>query len=106
MLINKKFKCFHGLLEFGRKFNGKKALNKLEFISGRYHVLREICQKFGRISSVKRTSLYLQSRAGPAEKHASRVHNTKLWLGPKLQHSPNQKHSNNSLIISTKNIKY
>ena len=106
MLINKILNAFMDSRNLGREFNGKKALNKLEFISGRYHVLREICQKFSRISSVKWTSLYLQSRAGPAEKYASRVHNTKLWLGPKLQHSPNQKHSNNSLITSTKNMKY
>ena len=82
MLINKILNAFMDSRNLGREFNGKKALNKLEFISGRYHVLREICQNFDRISSVKRTSLYLQSRAGPAEKHASRVHNTKLWLGP------------------------
>ena len=65
-----------------REIYERRALNKLEFITGRYHILREFYRKFGRISSVKRTSLYLKSRAGPAEKHASRVHNTKLWLGP------------------------
>ena len=106
MLIIKNLNAFMDSRNLGRKFNGKKALNKLEFISGRYHVLREFYQKFDRIFSIKRTSLYLESRAGPAEKHASRVHNTKLWLGPKLQHSPNQRHSNISLITSTKNMKY
>ena len=90
----------------GREIYERRALNKLEFITGRYHILREFYQKFGKISSVKRTSLYLESRVGPVEKHASRVHNTKLWLDPKLQQSPNQRHSNNSLITSTKNIKY
>ena len=37
----------------GREFNERQALNELEFITGRYHVLREIYQKFGRVSSVK-----------------------------------------------------
>ena len=31
------------------------------------HVLREIYQKFGRVFFVKRTSLYLKSRARPVE---------------------------------------
>ena len=82
MLINKILNAFMDSRNLGREFNRKKALNKLEFISGRYHVLREFYQKFSKIFSVKWTSLYLKSRAGPAEKHASRVHNTKLWLGP------------------------
>ena len=64
-----------------REIYERRALNKLEFITGQYHILREFYQKFGRISSLKRTSLYLKSRAGPAEKHASRVHNTTL-VGP------------------------
>ena len=38
------------------------------FIIGLYHVLREICQKFDRVSSVKRTSLYFKSRVRPAIK--------------------------------------
>ena len=58
----------------GREFNERQALNKLEFITGRYHVLREIYQKFGRISSVKRISLYLKSWARPAEKYTSRIY--------------------------------
>ena len=40
----------------------------------RCHVLREIYQKFDRVSSVKRTSLYLKSRARPVEKHTSKIH--------------------------------
>ena len=44
----------------GKEFNERHAPNKLEFITGRYHILREIYQKFGRISSVKRISLYLK----------------------------------------------
>ena len=40
----------------------------------RCHVLREIYRKFGRVSSVKRTSLYLKSRARPVEKHTSRIY--------------------------------
>ena len=82
MLIIENLNVFMDSRNLGREFNGKKALNKLEFISGRYHVLREFYQKFGRICFVKRISLYLKSRAGPAEKHASRFHSTEFWLGP------------------------
>ena len=73
MLVNYNLNAYPDSRTLGRGFNGKKALNKLEFISGRYHVLREFYQKFDRISSVKRTSLYLESRAGPAEKHTSLI---------------------------------
>ena len=51
------------------------------FNTGR-HVLREICRKFDRISSVKRTSPY-KSRADPAKKThfiISQIH--LLRLGP------------------------
>ena len=82
MLINKNLNAFMDSRNLGREFNGKKALNKLEFISGRYHVLREFYQKFDRISSVKRTSLYLESRARPVEKHTSRIHSTRTQVGP------------------------
>ena len=58
----------------GREIYERRAPKSLEFISGRYHVLREIYQKFGRISSVKRISLYLESRARPAEKLTSRIY--------------------------------
>ena len=58
----------------GGEFNERQALNKLEFITGRYHVLREIYQKFGRVSSIKRISLYLKSRAKPGEKHTSKIY--------------------------------
>ena len=68
MLINKNLNAFMDSRNLGREFNGKKALNKLEFISGRYHVLREIYRNFGRVFSVKRISLYLKIRARPAEK--------------------------------------
>ena len=61
MLIIKNLNAFMDSRNLGREFNGKKALNKLEFISGRYHILREFYQKFGRISSVKRTFFYLES---------------------------------------------
>ena len=37
----------------GGEFNERQAPNRLEFITGRYHVLREIYQKFGRVFSVK-----------------------------------------------------
>ena len=60
----------------------RRAPKSLEFISGRYHILREIYQKFGRISSVKWTSLYFKSRAKPAIKHTSRIHSTKTQVGP------------------------
>ena len=42
----------------GNEFNQRQAPNKLEFNTGRYHVLREIFREFGRISSVKWISLY------------------------------------------------
>ena len=58
----------------GREIYERRAPKSLEFISGRYHVLREIYQNFGRVSSVKRLSLYLQSRVRPAEKHTSRIY--------------------------------
>ena len=52
----------------------------------RCHVLREIYQKFGRISSVKQTSLYLKSRARPVEKHTSKIsQTTPLRSASKLQ---------------------
>ena len=44
----------------GGEFNEIQAPNRLEFITGRYHVLQEIYRKFGRVSSVKRISLYLK----------------------------------------------
>ena len=53
-----------------------------EFQYGLYHVSREICRKFDRVSSVKRTSLYFKSRARPAIKHTSRIHSTKTQVGP------------------------
>ena len=58
----------------GREFNERQALNELEFITGRYHVLREIYQKFDRVFSVKRISLYLKSRARPVQKHTSIIY--------------------------------
>ena len=58
----------------GREIYERRAPKSLEFISGRYHVLRKIYRKFGRISSVKRISLYLESRARPIEKHTSIIH--------------------------------
>ena len=58
----------------GKEFNERHTPNKLEFITGRYHVLREIYRKFGRVSSVKRISLYLKSRARPVRKHTSKIH--------------------------------
>ena len=58
----------------GKEFNERHSPNKLEFITDRYHVLREIYQKFGRVSSVKRISLYLKSRARPVRKHTSIIH--------------------------------
>ena len=54
-----------------KRINERQAPKRLEFISGRHHVLREIYRKFGRVFSVKRISLYLESRAGPAEKYTS-----------------------------------
>ena len=58
----------------GKEFNERHAPNKLEFITGRYRVLREIYQKFGRISSLKWIFLYLKSRTRPVEKHTSIIH--------------------------------
>ena len=60
--------------DLGKEFNERHAPNKLEFIIGRYHILREIYQKFGRVCSVKRISLYLKSRAKPVRKHTSIIH--------------------------------
>ena len=67
MLINKILNAFMESSNLGREFNERQTLNKLEFISGRHHVLREIYQKFGRISSIKWISLYSESRARPVE---------------------------------------
>ena len=53
------------------------------FNMGLYHVLREICRKFDRVYSVKRTSLYFKSRARPAIKttlQISQLLNFKLGL--------------------------
>ena len=58
----------------GREIYERQAPKSLEFISGRYYVLREIYRKFGRIFSVKRISLYSESRARPAEKLTSKFH--------------------------------
>ena len=52
----------------------------------RCHILREIYRKFGRVSSVKRTSLYLKSIARPVEKHTSKIsQTTQLRSASKLQ---------------------
>ena len=62
-----------------------------EFQYGLYHVSREICRKFDRVSSVKRTSLYFKSRARPEIKHTSNIHNVpQLRLGLRLHLVPNQ----------------
>ena len=61
------------------------------FNTGIYHVLREICRKFDRISSVKRTSLYFKSRAKPAIKYTSKFHKIpQLGLSLKLHLVPNR----------------
>ena len=57
-----------------KRINERQAPKRLEFISGRHHVLREIYRKFGRVFSVKRISLYLKSRARPVEKHTSIIY--------------------------------
>ena len=41
----------------GNEFNQRHAPNKLEFNTGRYHILRDIYQKFGRVFFVKRISV-------------------------------------------------
>ena len=74
MLINKILNAFMDSRNLGREFNERQALNKLEFIIGRYHVLREIYRKFDRVFFVKRISLYLKSRAIPVKKHTSKIH--------------------------------
>ena len=74
MLINKILNAYVDSRNLEENLTEKKVLNKLEFTSGRYHVLREIYRNFGRISSVKWISLYLESRARPAEKHTSIIH--------------------------------
>ena len=58
----------------GNEFNQRQAPYKLEFNRARYHVLREIYQKFGRVYFVKRISLYLKSRTRPVRKHTSKIH--------------------------------
>ena len=61
------------------------------FQYGLYHVLREICRKFDRISSVKRTSLYFKSRVRPEINNTSIIHKvSKLGLGLRLHLVPNQ----------------
>ena len=47
MLINKILNAFMDSRNLEREFNERQALNKLEFITGRYHILREIYRKFG-----------------------------------------------------------
>ena len=69
----------------GKEFNERHSPNKLEFITDRYHVLRKIYRKFGRIFSVKRISLYLKSRAIPVIKQHFQNTTPNLRLGPKLQ---------------------
>ena len=70
----------------GKEFNERHSPNKLEFITDRYHVLREIYQKFGRVSSVKRISLYLKSRARPVKKtHFYNSQSSQLRSAYKLQ---------------------
>ena len=88
----------------GRKIYERRAPRSQDFISGRYQVLRKIYRKFGRISSVKRISLYLESRAIPAEKHTSRIHSTKLWLG--LQTIVSTQPSESKQLIINFNQKY
>ena len=53
MFINKNLNAFMDSRNLGGEFNKRQAPNRLEFITGRYHVLREIYQKFGRVFSVK-----------------------------------------------------
>ena len=56
-----------------------------------YHVLREIYQKFDRVSSVKWTSLYFKSRARPPIKYTSKIHKVpQLGLGLRLHLVPNR----------------
>ena len=70
----------------GREIYERRIPKSLEFISGRYHVLREIYRNFDRIFSVKRISLYLKSRARPAEKtHFKNLQSTQLRSASKLQ---------------------
>ena len=88
----------------GREIYERRSPKSLEFISGRYHILREIYRNFGRVSSVKRISLYLESRARPAEKHTSRIHSTKLWLG--LQTTVSTQPSESKQLIINFNQKY
>ena len=59
----------------------------------------------GSVSSVKRISLYLESRARPAEKHTSRIHSTKLWLGLQTTVST-QPSESKQLIINFNPKKY
>ena len=68
------FNDFMDSRNLGREFNERQTPKRLEFILGRHHVLREIYRKFGRISSVKRIFLYLESRARPVEKYTSIIH--------------------------------
>ena len=64
------------------EFNERQAPNTLEFITSRYHVLRKIYQNFDRVSFVKRTSLYLKSRARPAEKTHFKNTQHQTLVGP------------------------
>ena len=76
------------------------------FNIGPYHVLREICQKFDRVSSVKRTSLYFKNRARPAIKHTSNIHKVpQLRLGLQTTVFAQPSAPNNSSPVSNQNIK-
>ena len=63
MLINKILNAYVDSKNLEENLTEKKVLNKLEFTLGRYHILREIYQKFGKISFVKWISLYLKVEA-------------------------------------------
>ena len=73
------------------------------FNIGPYHVLREICQKFDRVSSVKRTSLYFKSRARPEIKTTLLIsHNSTTQVGPQTAFSaqPRSKFTTSNQINS------
>ena len=69
----------------------KTVLTDRNFNTDRCHVLRKIYQKFDRVCSVKRTSLYFKIIARPAIKYPYNIHKVpQLRLGLRLHLVPNR----------------
>ena len=87
----------------------KDSPNRQKFQYGLYHVLRAICRKFDRVSSIKRTSLYFKSRVRPAINNTSNYSQgstirvgsqTTLNAQPRFKiHKSNSNNLNNALRL-------